>query len=341
MNKSDQSYTVTPGTAATLRVDLTDAAAARGDVACASHIGLRHETNQDAAALGIDGSGHHIVLVVADGVSSTEGAEECARVASHTARDYLAATMDQGLPINDDDTVTLFERTFQKAHEAVVSGSGPIGACTLAAAVATHDRIVVGLAATMDQGLPINDDDTVTLFERTFQKAHEAVVSGSGPIGACTLAAAVATHDRIVVGNIGDTRTYWFPDDGDPIRLSIDDSMAQAQMDLGLSREEAERGIGAHAITKWIGASATDVAPRVMAYKPQQSGWLLVCSDGLWNHVPDAGDFARLMADLVSKAHTDDHGHASPAGVADGLIAYANNCGGHDNITVALWRRDS
>ena len=285
MNKSDQSYTVTPDTAATLRVDLTDAAAARGDVACASHIGLRHETNQDAAALGIDGSGHHIVLVVADGVSSTEGAEECARVASHAARDYLTATMDQGLPINDDDTVTL--------------------------------------------------------FERTFQKAHEAVVSGSGPIGACTLAAAVATHDRIVVGNIGDTRTYWFPDDGDPIRLSIDDSMAQAQMDLGLSREEAERGIGAHAITKWIGASATDVAPRVMAYKPQQSGWLLVCSDGLWNHVPDAGDFARLMADLVSKAHTDDHGHASPAGVADGLIAYANNCGGHDNITVALWRRDS
>ena len=285
MNKSDQSYTVTPGTAATLRVDLTDAAAARGDVACASHIGLRHETNQDAAALGIDGSGHHIVLVVADGVSSTEGAEECARVASHTARDYLTATMDQGLPINDDDTVTL--------------------------------------------------------FERTFQKAHEAVVSGSGPIGACTLAAAVATHDRIVVGNIGDTRTYWFPDDGDPIRLSIDDSMAQAQMDLGLSREEAERGMGAHAITKWIGASATDVAPRVMAYQPQQSGWLLVCSDGLWNHVPDAGDLARLMADLVSKAHTDDHGHASPAGVADGLIAYANNCGGHDNITVALWRRDS
>ena len=285
MNKSDQSYTVTPDTAATLRVDLTDAAAARGDVACASHIGLRHETNQDAAALGIDGSGHHIVLVVADGVSSTEGAEECARVASHTARDYLTATMDQGLPINDDDTVTL--------------------------------------------------------FERTFQKAHEAVVSGSGPIGACTLAAAVATHDRIVVGNIGDTRTYWFPDDGDPIRLSIDDSMAQAQMDLGLSREEAERGMGAHAITKWIGASATDVAPRVMAYQPQQSGWLLVCSDGLWNHVPDAGDFARLMADLVSKAHTDDHGHASPAGVANGLIAHANNCGGHDNITVALWRRDS
>ena len=80
MNKSDQSYTVTPDTAATLRVDLTDAAAARGDVACASHIGLRHETNQDAAALGIDGSGHHIVLVVADGVSRLPAGEEIRKI---------------------------------------------------------------------------------------------------------------------------------------------------------------------------------------------------------------------------------------------------------------------
>lgn len=285
MNESDQSYTVTPDTATTSRVDLTDAAAARGDVACASHIGLRHETNQDAAALGIDSSGRHIVLVVADGVSSTERAEECARVASHTARDYLTATMDQGIPTNDDGIVTL--------------------------------------------------------FERTFRKAHETVASRPDPIGACTLAAAIATQDHIIVGNIGDTRTYWFPDGGDAIRLSIDDSMAQAQMDLGLSREEAERGIGAHAITKWIGASATDVTPRVMAYHPQQSGWLLVCSDGLWNHVPDSDDLGRLMTSLIRKAQTDGHGHASPADVADGLIAHANNCGGHDNITVALWRRDS
>ena len=285
MNEPDQSNVVKPDTAATSRVDLTARAAARGDVACASHIGLRHETNQDAAALGIDGSGHYIVLVVADGVSSTEGAEECARIASHTARDYLTTTMDQGMPTNDDDTVTL--------------------------------------------------------FERAFRKAHEAVVNGSDPIGACTPAAAVATQDRLVVGNIGDTRTYWFPDNGDPIRLSIDDSMAQAQMDMGLSREEAERGIGAHAITRWVGASAADVAPRIMTYQPQQSGWLLVCSDGLWNHVPDSDDLAQLMADLISTARTDDHGHTSPTDVADGLIAYANNCGGHDNTTVALWRRDS
>ena len=203
MNESDQSSAeiVTPDTPAISRVDLTERAAARGDVACASHIGLRHETNQDAAALGIDSSGRHIVLVVADGVSSTDGAEECARIASHTARDYLTATMDQGMPANDDDIVTL--------------------------------------------------------FERAFRKAHEAVVSASRPIGACTLAVAVATQERIVVGNIGDTRTYWFPDDGGCVRLSIDDSMAQAQMDLGMSREEAEAGIGAHAISPRHGLSTT------------------------------------------------------------------------------------
>ena len=63
MNEPDQSNVVKPDTAATSRVDLTARAAARGDVACASHIGLRHETNQDAAALGIDGSGHHLSLI--------------------------------------------------------------------------------------------------------------------------------------------------------------------------------------------------------------------------------------------------------------------------------------
>ena len=287
MNESDQSSAeiVTPDTSAISRVDLTERAAARGDVACASHIGLRHETNQDAAALGIDSSGRHIVLVVADGVSSTDGAEECARIASHTARDYLTATMDQGMPANDDDIVTL--------------------------------------------------------FERAFRKAHEAVVSESRPIGACTLAVAVATQERIVVGNIGDTRTYWFPDDGNCVRLSIDDSMAQAQMDLGMSREEAEAGIGAHAITKWLGASATDLAPRVMAYQPQHSGWLLVCSDGLWNHVPDPDDLTTLVTDLAGTARKNDQGRPDPGDLAAGLIAHANACGGHDNITVALWRRDA
>ena len=275
MNESDQSSAeiVTPDTPAISRVDLTERAAARGDVACASHIGLRHETNQDAAALGIDSSGRHIVLV---GVSSTDGAEECARIASHTARDYLTATMDQGMPANDDDIVTL--------------------------------------------------------FERAFRKAHEAVVSASRPIGACTLAVAVATQERIVVGNIGDTRTYWFPDDGGCVRLSIDDSMAQAQMDLGMSREEAEAGIGAHAITKWLG---------VMAYQPQHSGWLLVCSDGLWNHVPDPDDLTTLVTDLAGTVRKNDQGRPDPADLAAGLIAHANTCGGHDNITVALWRRDA
>ncbi|MGK2308434.1 PP2C family protein-serine/threonine phosphatase [Cutibacterium sp. V947] len=286
MNESEQSSVdiVTPETSATSRVDLTERAAAREDVACASHIGLRHETNQDAAALGIDSSGRHVVLVVADGVSSTDGAEECARIASRAARDYLTATMNQGVPANDDAIVTL--------------------------------------------------------FERAFRKAHEAVVSSSPPIGACTLAIAVATQERIVVGNIGDTRTYWFPDEGGCLRLSVDDSMVQAQMDLGMSREEAEAGIGAHTITKWIGASATDLAPRVMAYQPQHSGWLLVCSDGLWNHVPDPDDLATLIADLASRARKDDQGRRDPADLAAALVAHANKCGGHDNITVALWRRD-
>ena len=78
-----------------------------------------------------------------------------------------------------------------------------------------------------------------------------------------------------------------------------------------------------------------------MAYQPQHSGWLLVCSDGLWNHVPDPDDLTTLVTDLAGTVRKNDQGRPDPADLAAGLIAHANTCGGHDNITVALWRRDA
>lgn len=278
MNESDPSRTDSAGP----RVDITPRAAAREDLACATHVGQYHDTNQDAVALDADADGCHVVLVVADGVSSTEGAEEASSVAARSARDYLSAAMGQGMP-----------------HE---------------------------------------DGEIVTLFERAFRRAHDAVVASAEPVGACTLAAAVAAPDRIVVGNIGDTRTYWFPASGGVIRLSIDDSLAQARMDLGMSRDEAEAGLGAHAITKWIGSSATDVVPRVVSYRPETAGWLLVCSDGLWNTAADPYDFEAIMTRLISSPEAG--GPADPARVAAALVDHANACGGPDNITVAVWRRD-
>jgi len=61
-------------------------------------------------------------------------------------------------------------------------------------------------------------------------------------------------------------------------------------------------------------------------------GWVLVCSDGLWNYCSEAQDIAALVADRARSAGSE------PLVVAGALVDWANAQGGQDNITVALAR---
>jgi serine/threonine protein phosphatase PrpC len=53
-------------------------------------------------------------------------------------------------------------------------------------------------------------------------------------------------------------------------------------------------------------------------------GCLLLCSDGLWNYLPDAADIARICSG------------ADAAEAARALTEFALAAGGQDNITVAV-----
>ncbi|MCX6401663.1 MAG: protein phosphatase 2C domain-containing protein [Propionibacteriales bacterium] len=165
--------------------------------------------------------------------------------------------------------------------------------------------------------------------------ANTAIVAVTDPDSpnpaSATFSAAVLEGRQVSWANIGDSRTYWIPDAGTPLQLSIDDSVAQEQMAAGTPREVAETGPQAHAITKWLGRDSEDFVPSVGTLEVIESGWLLACSDGLWNYcsTPEA------MADQVRAAATSD-----PAALALALVAFANASGGHDNITAALARVD-
>ena len=63
-----------------------------------------------------------------------------------------------------------------------------------------------------------------------------------------------------------------------------------------------------------------------------RAGWLMVCSDGLWNYCGDGdelGDLVRSTAAQVGSTATE---------VAAALVEWANAQGGRDNVTVALAR---
>ncbi len=163
--------------------------------------------------------------------------------------------------------------------------------------------------------------------------AQAEVVAAATPDAAnpasATFCAAVIEGDVVSVAGVGDSRAYWLPESGSGVQLSVDDSAAQGLIAAGMSRTEAEASPQAHAITKWLGRDSEDPVPRVAQLQVTEPGWLLVCSDGLWNYASEPGT---LMEQISAAGDTD------AAALALALTDFANGCGGQDNITVALAR---
>jgi serine/threonine protein phosphatase PrpC len=133
----------------------------------------------------------------------------------------------------------------------------------------------------------------------------------------------------VTVAWVGDSRAYWLagPDPAQSAQLTQDDSWAAQQVASGeLTEAEAFADPRAHTITGWLGADAGQVRPHVAASAPATPGTVLLCSDGLWNYVPQAS----ALAAAVPQART------APLPAARELVRIALQAGGHDNITAVL-----
>lgn len=162
------------------------------------------------------------------------------------------------------------------------------------------------------------------------------VTSDSPP--SCTFVAALIDDGLAVIGSVGDSRAYWLPDApaSTPVQLSQDDSYAAEQMALGVPRKDAETGANAHAITRWLGVdSPEDLTPHTNSVQLAEDGWLLLCSDGLWNYCSPAQDLRTLVAGFVAELGPTG---LDPLALSQRLVDFANAQGGVDNITVALAR---
>ncbi|MBO0607805.1 PP2C family serine/threonine-protein phosphatase [Myceligenerans salitolerans] len=264
--------------------------------------GVRHARNEDAMALAAAGPGSAngtAALVVCDGVSSAPNSDVASLEAARVARDALVTFEPVGsLPVRGK-----IERRVAEWTQAMVAASRAAGA----AVVRTGDEIARGASSSGRRSTPAIDPP------------------------ACTFAAAVVDSGLVVAGWLGDSRVYWLPDDGVAEQLSVDDSWAQEMMAAGFSREQAEHSPQSHAITRWLGRSAPDHDAHCAAMLPEVPGWVLVCSDGLWNYCSEA----EHVADLV---HRLSGGTTDPSETAAALVLWANAAGGRDNITVALAR---
>jgi len=216
-----------------------------------------------------------------------------------------------------------------------VSMSEDSDIASLTAARAARDVLVGSRAQGLgtDSGLAVMGVH-VAAAAQAASRAVAQVTSpdhGSSP-PSCTFVAAVVDRGRIVTGVVGDSRAYWVPDAGHARVLTVDDSWAAAQIAAGVPRDQAESGPQAHALTRWLGADAPDHTPRVTTMVALEPGWLVLCSDGLWNYCSPADDLAVLVRQAAAGAAGE------PLAAASALVDWANSRGGHDNITVVLAR---
>jgi serine/threonine protein phosphatase PrpC len=124
---------------------------------------------------------------------------------------------------------------------------------------------------------------------------------------ASTLVAALLRGGRATIGWLGDSRAYLLDTDG--------------------ARQLSSDHLRDGHLTRWLGPGAG--AGRDLPVRSLQlpdAGYLLLCSDGMWNYVPGAERLDELVAAVPEGA--------GPLVVARRLVDFARAAGGHDNITV-------
>jgi serine/threonine protein phosphatase PrpC len=261
--------------------------------------------------------------------------EDCGR-AQPAGRDRMES--DLGPVVGISDKGRRRARNEDSMAFGMVGGEGPAIVAVVCDGVATSDRADNASQRAVDSACDVLLDaalegkDAEGATHAAVAKAIEVVadladpsVPGTAP--SCTFVSAVVTPDEVTIGWVGDSRAYWLAAEG-ARRLTVDDTVAAELVAEGMSEEEAMAVHQAHALSKWIGADAGDIDARTLTFTPDGPGLVLLCSDGLWNYLPEP----QALVDALPGPPTETE--LLPA--ASQLTRIALELGGHDNITTVL-----
>lgn len=173
---------------------------------------------------------------------------------------------------------------------------------------------------TMKRALMLAND---TVYERSRQEPR---LKGMGT----TIVAALVIGNSVFCLNVGDSRMYFMK--GEKIKqITKDHSYVQHLLDMGkITKDDLEYQLNKNIITRAVGTEIT-VDPDIYKSTVSDGTFILLCTDGLCNHVEDeaiceivSGDLGKSVDEIILQIK------------AKKLIETANSNGGSDNITVGL-----
>jgi protein phosphatase len=239
-----------------------------------------------------------------------------------TTMDCYGAT-DVGLKRKNNEDAFAMKPT--QGVYVVADGMGGAAAGEVASRIFTETTMEV-FSGSGDR----SEKETLDLVERTFMVANERILNhvstnpehkGMG----CTAEVTAFCNGRIVLGHVGDSRTYRFRD-SQLKQLSADHSVVQEQIDQGIiTPDEALNHPMRNIILRAVGVKKT-IVPDFLTGKALEGDLFLLCSDGLTDMIAD-----REIVDVLRSVD-------SVPEKTEKLIALAKSAGGRDNITVVLIR---
>jgi serine/threonine protein phosphatase PrpC len=142
--------------------------------------------------------------------------------------------------------------------------------------------------------------------------------------GGTTVTGVLILGDQMTIAHVGDSRVYSAKEDGTLTALTRDHSLVKRLQELGqITPEEAAVHPQRNVLYRALG-QGDPFEPEIISTNRPKSGYLLVCSDGLWSIVDQ-----EIISDII-KAGTNTQE------TCDKLIDAANDAGGPDNISAIL-----
>lgn len=239
------------------------------------------------------------------------------------ALDFAAGT-DLGCQrLNNEDS---FGYDLLRRIYVVCDGMGGMAAGEVASAMAVRELVqTFDAASAAGPDVPV-EERLSKAIQAANNLVHESAAASDRLLGmGTTLVCACLDENRILIGNVGDSRAYFWRQ-GKCFQITRDHSLLAEQLSRGLVTPElAATSDLQSVITRAIGVAEV-VEPDLFKAEVQEGDVILLASDGLSRYV-ETDEIGVMLGS----------GHPLQV-VCQGLIGIAKERGGADNITCMVLR---
>jgi len=272
----------------------------------------------------------------------------CGKAFDEVRLDIAAWTTTGMIRTGNEDALTVLHGVDTRQDELteyamvlLCDGMGGYDAGEVAAAITINEMrkyllahpIFAGLVGKEPPSDPVDPKKYQEVLRDALKHANREVYTaartpGKGKRGmGCTAECVYIDSRNVIAGHVGDSRVYHLHR-GRLVQLTRDQTLVNRLVELGqLTAEEAEDHPRKNELQQAIGGQP-DVMPGTYSGKLMRGDWVLVCSDGLSNHISNKELETMLTREAANSAEE----------AARRLLNLVNLRGATDNATIVVVR---